>query len=226
VGPDLPLWEGVARLLLIVVLAGAIGLERELRDHEAGLRTHMLVGLGATLFVIVGNFAWSGLDFGNDVGVVLDPSRVVAYVITGIGFLGAGTIIKHGTNVKGLTTAASLWLVAAIGVAVGAGQYGLGVISTAIVLLSLWPLKRLARAVGIRAQRSPRLELALPPTASVAEVLGALEARSGQLSSIRVTDEESLRRVELVVDRGADELGQLLEAASTAPGVRSAVIAP
>jgi putative Mg2+ transporter-C (MgtC) family protein len=175
VGPDLPLWEGVARLLLIVVLAGAIGLERELRDHEAGLRTHMLVGLGATLFVIVGNFAWSGLDFGNDVGVVLDPSRVVAYVITGIGFLGAGTIIKHGTNVKGLTTAASLWLVAAIGVAVGAGQYGLGVISTAIVLLSLWPLKRLARAVGIRAQRSRGGgggEAARPPRAAKQPPLG------------------------------------------------------
>ena len=84
----------------------------------------MLVGLGATLFVIVGNFSWSELDFGNQVGVVLDPSRVVAYVITGIGFLGAGTIIKHGINIKGLTTAASLWVVAAIGVAVGAGDYG------------------------------------------------------------------------------------------------------
>ncbi len=73
VGPDLPLWEGVARLLLVVVLAGAVGLERELRDQEAGLRTHMLVGVGAALFVITGNFAWSELEFGNDVGVVLDP---------------------------------------------------------------------------------------------------------------------------------------------------------
>ena len=64
-GPDLPLWEGVARLVLIAVLAGAVGLERELRDQEAGLRTHMLVGVGAALFVITGNFAWSELDFGN-----------------------------------------------------------------------------------------------------------------------------------------------------------------
>ena len=72
----------------------------------------MLVGHGATLFVIVGNFSWSEMEFGNRTGVVLDPSRVVAYVITGIGFLGAGTIIKHGINIKGLTTAASLWVVA------------------------------------------------------------------------------------------------------------------
>ena len=86
-GPDLELWEGCLRLLIVVVLAGAIGLERELRDQEAGLRTHMLVGLGAALFIIVGVYSWAELDFGNQVGIVLDPSRVVAYVVTGIGFL-------------------------------------------------------------------------------------------------------------------------------------------
>ena len=149
-GPGLALWEGIARLLLVMVLAGAVGLERELRDQEAGLRTHMLVGLGAALFVITGNFAWSELEFGNEAGVVLDPSRVVAYVITGIGFLGAGTIIKHGISIKGLTTAASLWVVAAVGVAIGAGEYGLGAVATAVVLLSLWPVRMLANAVGIR----------------------------------------------------------------------------
>jgi putative Mg2+ transporter-C (MgtC) family protein len=226
VGPDLPLWEGVARLLLVVVLAGAVGLERELRDQEAGLRTHMLVGLGAALFVLVGNFAWSDIDFGNDVGVVLDPSRVVAYVITGIGFLGAGTIIKHGTSIKGLTTAASLWVVAAVGVAIGAGQYGLGVVATAIVLLSLWPVRMLASAVGVRARRTRRLELELEPTASVADVLAALEGRGGQVSSVRVTEEDSLRRVDLVVVHLVDDLAPLLEAAAAAPGVKSAAIAP
>jgi putative Mg2+ transporter-C (MgtC) family protein len=225
VGPDLPLWEGVARLALVVVLAGAVGLERELRDQEAGLRTHMLVGLGAALFVIVGNFSWSGLDFGNDVGIVLDPSRVIAYVITGIGFLGAGTIIKHGTSIKGLTTAASLWVVAAIGVAIGAGQYGLGVVATAIVLLSLWPLRRVATALGVRARRTRLLELELEPTASVADVLGALEGQGGHFSSVRVADEESARRVDLVVEHLVDDLAPLVDAAAQAPGVRSATIA-
>ena len=225
-GPDLPLWEGVARLLLVVVLAGAVGLERELRDQEAGLRTHMLVGLGAALFIIIGNFSWSELEFGNDVGVVLDPSRVVAYVITGIGFLGAGTIIKHGISIKGLTTAASLWVVAAVGVAVGAGEYGLGVVATAIVLLSLWPVRMLANAVGIRATRTHRLEIELEPSGSVAGVLAVLENAGGEVSFARVTEEEDARRVEAVLVQPVTDVGRLVEAAASAPGVRTASIAP
>lgn len=223
-GPDLPLWEGVVRLLLVVGLAGAVGLERELRDQEAGLRTHMLVGVGAALFVITGNFAWSELEFGNDVGVVLDPSRVVAYVITGIGFLGAGTIIKHGINIKGLTTAASLWVVAAVGVAIGAGEYGLGVVATAIVILSLWPMRKLATAVGIRASHTHRLELELEPDASVAALLAHLEGHGGDIASARVTEEDDLRRVELVLVQRDADLGRLVDAAAGAKGVRSASI--
>jgi putative Mg2+ transporter-C (MgtC) family protein len=226
VGPDLPLWEGVARLLLVVLLAGAVGLERELRDQEAGLRTHMLVGLGSALFVIVGNFSWSELEFGNDVGVVLDPSRVVAYVITGIGFLGAGTIIKHGINIKGLTTAASLWVVAAVGVAVGAGDYGLGVVATAIVLLSLWPVRMLANALGLRASRGHRLELELEPQGSVAAVLARLEAQGAETMSAKLTEEDDVRRLELVMVQSDADLGRLLDAAASAPDVRSATIAP
>lgn len=225
-GPDLPLWEGVARLLLVVLLAGAVGLERELRDQEAGLRTHMLVGLGSALFVIVGNFSWSELEFGNDVGVVLDPSRVVAYVITGIGFLGAGTIIKHGINIKGLTTAASLWVVAAVGVAVGAGDYGLGVVATAIVLLSLWPVRMLANALGLRASRGHRLELELEPQGSVAAVLARLEAQGAETMSAKLTEEDDVRRLELVMVQSDADLGRLLDAAASAPDVLSATIAP
>lgn len=223
-GPDLPLWEGIARLLLVVGLAGAVGLERELRDQEAGFRTHMLVGVGAALFVITGNFAWSELEFGNDVGVVLDPSRVVAYVITGIGFLGAGTIIKHGINIKGLTTAASLWVVAAVGVTIGAGEYGLGVVATAIVLLSLWPMRKLATAVGIRASHTHRLELELEPEASVAALLAHLEGHGGHIESARVTEEDDSRRVELVLIQREADLGRLVDAAAGADGVRTASI--
>ncbi len=225
-GPDLELWEGCLRLLIVVVLAGAIGLERELRDQEAGLRTHMLVGLGAALFIIVGVYSWAELDFGNQVGIVLDPSRVVAYVVTGIGFLGAGTIIKHGTNIKGLTTAASLWVVAAIGVAVGAGDYALGVIATAIVLLSLWPLRIIANALGIRAKRTHRLELELEPGGSVAAVMAQLEAQGATTASATVTEEEDLRRVELVVLQTGADLARLVDTAAAAPGVRTATIAP
>ena len=76
-GPELPLWEGVARLLVVACLAGIVGLERELRDQEAGLRTHMLVGLGAALFVIVGNYSWSELDFGNQVAITREGSSTI-----------------------------------------------------------------------------------------------------------------------------------------------------
>jgi putative Mg2+ transporter-C (MgtC) family protein len=186
----------------------------------------MLVGLGAALFIIVGNYSWSELEFGNQVGVVLDPSRVVAYVITGIGFLGAGTIIKHGINIKGLTTAASLWVVAAVGVAIGAGDYALGVVATLIVLLSLWPVRLLADAVGVRANRSHRLELELEPRSSVAAVLAQLEAQGAQTTSARVTEEDDVRRVELVMVQSGADLARLVDAAAASPDVKSATIAP
>ena len=148
---------------------------------------------------------------------MLDPSRVVAYVITGIGFLGAGTIIKHGINIKGLTTAASLWVVAAVGVSVGAGDYGLGVVATLIILLSLWPVRKLANAVGIRAKRSHRLELELEPQASIAGVLTRLEAQGAQTASAKVTEEDEVRRLELVLLQTDPDLARLLEAASSGP---------
>ena len=153
-GPELGLDEAVLRLLLVLVLAGAVGVERELRDQDAGLRTHMLVGVGAALFVMAGNYAWSELAFGSESGIVLDPSRVVAYVVTGVGFLGAGAILKGNGSVRGLTTAASLWVVAAVGVVVGAGEYALGVTATLILLLSLWPVRKLAALLGLRSSRT------------------------------------------------------------------------
>ena len=215
-GPELALWEGIARLLLAAGLAGAVGLERELREQEAGLRTHMLVGLGACLFVLTGTFGWSDLDFGNDVGVNMDPSRVTAYVVTGIGFLGAGAIIKHGVNVRGLTTAASLWVVAAIGASSAAGWYALAVATTVIVLASLWPLRQAANLLGVRSPGAQRLEVRLAPGGSVAALLAALEQRGIEVESASVEEEDELRRVDLVV-RGTgrslrgllDEVGRL-----------------
>src|SRR5688572_21016158 len=103
------LTENIVNLLVAAGLSGLIGLEREWRDRDAGLRTHMLVGLGAALFTI------AGAELGTD------PSRVAAQVVTGIGFLGAGAIFRSGEAVKGLTTAAGLWTVAGIGLAAGSG---------------------------------------------------------------------------------------------------------
>ena len=115
------------RLLVAAGLGGAIGLERELRDHEAGFRTHLLVSLGACVFTLVSAYAWTDWTFSQRSGVVFDPTRIAAQIVTGIGFLGAGAIIVRGISVRGLTTAATLWVVAAIGMAAGTGYYAVGV---------------------------------------------------------------------------------------------------
>ncbi|MEZ5098558.1 MAG: MgtC/SapB family protein [Thermoleophilia bacterium] len=197
-GPTLPLWESVVRILVAMALAGLVGAERETRDQDAGLRTHLLVGVGAALFVVVGNYSWNGIPFGNDAGVVLDPSRVVAYVVTGIGFLGAGAIIKHGTNVRGLTTAASLWVVAATGVACGSGDYELAAIATGAVLLSLWPLRRIARFIGLRRSSAHQLEVRLGPDGSVAAAVERLERGGLTIESVRVANGADERLVEVL----------------------------
>lgn len=132
-------WVTFTRLLLSVVLSGIIGLERESLNRPAGFRTHILVCIGSALTMLVSQeiyFMYKGL-------VAVDPGRIAAQVISGIGFLGAGTIIREGAAVKGLTTAASLWAVAGIGLAVGAGMYTAAVISTGLVFLTLISLGRL-----------------------------------------------------------------------------------
>jgi len=125
--PDTPVWEFVLRLVAACVLGGAVGYQREVHGRPAGLRTHILVCVGATLFTI------TSMMFGHG----SDPSRIAANIVAGIGFLGAGTIIHQGSTVRGLTTAASLWTVAAIGMAVGAGGYLLYVLATVAAVLVL-----------------------------------------------------------------------------------------
>jgi putative Mg2+ transporter-C (MgtC) family protein len=133
------------RLLLAAVAGMVIGIERELRDQAAGLRTHMLVAVGACLFAIVGAYGFGGEG---------DPSRVAAQVVTGIGFLGAGAIIREGVSVRGLTTAASLWVVAAAGTAVGLGLYWATGVATFITLISLWALRPFRRRLRFRGDGS------------------------------------------------------------------------
>jgi putative Mg2+ transporter-C (MgtC) family protein len=120
-------WKQVGELGLAFVLSSLIGLEREWRQKSAGLRTHTLVGLGAALFVIVSKYGFGDV-LGS--GVVLDPSRVAAQVVSGIGFIGGGLIFVRGDAVRGLTTAAMVWMTAAIGMACGAGLALIAVLAT------------------------------------------------------------------------------------------------
>ncbi len=138
-------YEAVVRLLLAALLGAMIGLERELHGRAAGLRTHLLVGLGSTLAMIV------SLHFGEVYGplspdstsIQVDPARVAYGVMAGIGFIGAGTIIRHGIGIRGLTTAASLWCTAAVGLACGFGINVIAIFATAVVVFALWGLSLL-----------------------------------------------------------------------------------
>jgi putative Mg2+ transporter-C (MgtC) family protein len=128
----------IGRTLLALVLCGLVGLERSAHERASGLRPHILVGLGACLMTQAGAYG-----FGELQGAARDPMRVASYVVSGIGFLGAGAILRHGTTVRGLTTAASLWGAAGIGIAVGAGMGGLAAVTVGLVLFTLTPLQRL-----------------------------------------------------------------------------------
>jgi putative Mg2+ transporter-C (MgtC) family protein len=130
--PDLSLELQVElglRLAAGLVLGAIIGFERELHRQPAGFRTHSLVALGAALFTIVSAYAF--------VGPMVDPTRIAAQIVSGIGFIGAGTILQHRGSVRGLTTAASLWAVAAIGTAAGAGLLVMAVVGTLLILVVL-----------------------------------------------------------------------------------------
>lgn len=131
----------LGQLILASLLGGSIGLERELSGKEAGLRTNMLICVGSTLLTILSLRV--GVYTVYEGNVMADPSRLMAAIISGIGFLGAGTIIQARGNITGLTTAATLWVVAAIGIAIGAGAFVISVGSTIFVLATLIPLGRI-----------------------------------------------------------------------------------
>jgi putative Mg2+ transporter-C (MgtC) family protein len=191
--PDLSTTEALLRLLLAAVLGGAIGLERELRDHEAGFRTHLLVSLGACVFTLVSAHAWTDWTFSNRAGTVFDPTRIAAQIVTGVGFLGAGAIIVRGINVRGLTTAATLWVVAAIGMAVGTGYYVVSVGAALLVLVSLGPLKFLsARLVSRVRPEQAMLAVNLAPGGEGTRVLSRIEELGGVIESVEFGEERTL----------------------------------
>ena len=140
--------EFVFRLFVAGVLGALVGLDREYRAKEAGYRTHFLVSLGSALIMIISQHGFDGVL--HEVGVGLDPSRVASQVVTGIGFIGAGTIILHKQTVRGLTTAAGIWATSGIGLTIGAGMYVLGISATVLTLIGLEVLSLLFKKVGMK----------------------------------------------------------------------------
>ena len=209
--------EVLARLALAVVLCGAIGLERESRGQAAGLRTHILVGLGSALFTLVSAYAFVDAPRTN-----IDPTRIAAQIVTGVGFLGAGTIIRQGFTVRGLTTAAALWIVAAIGMAAGAGYYFGAVVSTVIILATLIGFRHL-RPLVMSTLRTDfvLLDLTMDREGEVGAVVTALARYGVQIDGIATEREGDVQafRLELLIPPNVD-LGPAFDEIKSLPNVR------
>lgn len=205
-------WELVARLALAVVLCGLVGLEREARDQPAGLRTHILVGLGSALFTLVSAYAFGEFRRaqpgpGGTVVSYYDPTRIAAQIVAGIGFLGAGAIIRQGISVRGLTTAAALWISAAVGMAAGAGYYLGAVATTLLALVALVGLRGLRERFAAAVRRDfVLLEVVLASAATLHPLLALLAEQGIEVEGLRSRreDEVSAYVLELLVPPGVD----------------------
>ncbi|KAF1043870.1 MAG: Protein SapB [Herbaspirillum frisingense] len=177
----------ILRLSVSAILGSLIGIERERLSWAAGLRTHMLVCVGSTLIMLVSAYGFSHILLSDK--VVLDPSRMAAQVVSGIGFLGAGSILLRGEIIRGLTTAASLWTVAAIGLAVGGGMYVAAVAGTSIVLIILAGIKPLERRYFSDKQKRGITFLVHADTFNIGHLHEMLGASAGRVSKFVVKRE-------------------------------------
>ena len=146
----------LVRVLAATLLGFAIGLEREITNKYAGLRTNILVCLGACVFTILSIYAFPTVLTGEHANGLRDTARVAAQVVTGIGFIGGGTVLRHGATVFGLTTAATLWMAASIGMACGAGMYGLALFATVLSIIVLVSVRFFEKSVLISSTKNTR----------------------------------------------------------------------
>lgn len=183
--PELGLQLDIAaRLVASAVLGGLIGFEREIHEHPAGMRTHLLVSLGAAVFTVLSIFAFE-LPPAPNGSIPTDPSRVAAQIVSGIGFLGAGAILKYGTTIRGLTTAASLWATAAVGMAAGTGAWLVAAVGTGIVVLSLWPLHAIIERARLQDNRVLRVRFLMADLEPLGRVTAELANRRIELTDVR-----------------------------------------
>jgi len=214
--------ETILRLVVAAVLGGLVGLERERLEWAAGMRTHALVSLGSALFMLVSIFGFS--DILNERHVVLDPSRVAAQVASGIGFIGAGTIILRREVVKGLTTAASIWAVAAVGLAVGGGMFLAAGAATLLALALLVLAKPLKARIFSNRKEARRVRLVVGRGTALAELREEIEASEVPLERIVVRPGSTAEEddAELVLGKGSreEELLSIMDRLRRVSGVR------
>ncbi len=216
-------WEIVARLLIAALLGSVIGFERERLNWAAGLRTHMLVCMGSALIMLVSAFGFADVLGQKD--VVLDPSRIAAQVVSGIGFLGPGSILLRGEIVRGLTTAASLWSVAGVGLAVGGGMYTAAIGATVIMLIILAGIKPLERRfISVRQQRNVQLlvERGSVSLDTLVTALGSGNIRVKQFVVQQSEDDPEFDDIQIALSRVTEtEFSAICERLEAMPGVRS-----
>jgi putative Mg2+ transporter-C (MgtC) family protein len=212
----------VIRLVVAAVMGGLVGLERERLEWAAGMRTHALVSLGSALFMVVSIFGFS--DILDERHVILDPSRVAAQVASGIGFIGAGTIILRKEVVKGLTTAASIWAVAAVGLAVGGGMFLAAGAATLLALALLLLAKPLKARLFPNRKEARRVRLLVDRGTPLAELRDEVEAAEVPLERIVVRPGSAAEEddAELILGKGSreEELLFLLDGLRRVSGVR------
>lgn len=217
--------EVALRLAATVVLCGLIGFERETRDQAAGFRTHILLGLGAALFTLVSAYGFSefteaALEEGN--GIQFDPTRIAAQIVTGIGFLGAGAIIRQGLDVRGLTTATSLWTAAAVGMASGAGYFFGAALTTFVALLALYMLRKFRGSVieRFRVELTNLTVVFGDEGESASEAIRIIESHDITVRSMdaEIRDGEASYNIQLRVPPGSGVQEMLREVAAL-PGV-------
>ena len=208
----------VIKLFVAIILGGIVGWEREINDRPAGLRTHVLVAMGSALITIVSmSFQGPGLD----------PSRIAAQIVSGIGFLGAGAILRRGNIVRGLTTAASLWVVAAIGMAVGVGgAYAvLATFATLVAFATLSMVNRFEHIIGTKSNHEVSFEIDPENPRGLADVIGCLVANGINIKSMQTIEKEdsSAATVKLVLSSSSrfteKVLVELLESQDGVSGI-------
>jgi putative Mg2+ transporter-C (MgtC) family protein len=215
------------RLLVGTALGAMIGYERQLHGRPAGLRTHLIVALASTTFMIVSTHFVYFQHYGKDDLVTVDSSRIAASVVTGIGFLGAGAILRTGITVQGLTTAAGLWLVAAIGLSAGAGMYVVSVAATIIGVTALTVLRRFERKDHHLLRR--KISLILGEGAQPLSLILTALARDGAVVSAAEYEkqiDENRTAVTFQASFPATASDRIVELLETQPGVRRVRVEP
>jgi len=205
------------RLIVAAGLGLAIGFEREIHGHPAGLRTHMLVALGSALFTVL-----SIRGFLGEAGTApVDPTRIAAQIVSGIGFLGAGAILKDGIVIRGLTTAASLWATSAVGMAAGAGEYVIGLVAAAVILVSLWPINAIADRLHGSGLPELKLRLAMDRVdllGQVSELLILHKLEIGEIATQRLS--KNNYQADLAIrGRNPGAISQAMDEIARIPGI-------